>query len=226
MWITHTWMKCWHINFYATRIRIILAFTYEWVCVASHASFVFCFLFLVFCVLGNICHKLPEVLYRLSRLLHIFARNHFSSGEQMPWHYWNFLLFFFAVCCLLFSVFSLQSSVFRPVLFLLMVVYAGQTITHSAAHQFYINPYRNVRYLYHPHVWIFFFIVGCLFPEFLGSQSICIFWHFFSVCSRFFHNISKRISTFAPKCRWKVTFSQFMALFFLINFLCSSVIFG
>lgn len=47
----------------------------------------FCFLFLVFCVLGNICHKLPEVLYRLSRLLHIFARNHFSSGEQMPWHY-------------------------------------------------------------------------------------------------------------------------------------------
>lgn len=106
MWITHTWMKCWHINFYATRIRIILAFTYEWVCVASHASFVFCFLFLVFCVLGNICHKLPEVLYRLSRLLHIFARNHFSSGEQMPWHYWNFLLFFFAVFCFQSSVFG------------------------------------------------------------------------------------------------------------------------
>lgn len=74
---------------------------------ASHASFVFCFLFLVFCVLGNICHKLPEVLYRLSRLLHIFLATIFQVANKC--------LGIIEISCyffLLFAVFCFQSSVF------------------------------------------------------------------------------------------------------------------
>jgi len=66
-----------------------------------------------FCVLGNICHKLPEVLYRLSLLPHIFATKPFFK-----WRTTNalallkFLAFFaplpsrlfcFYLCCCLYG---------------------------------------------------------------------------------------------------------------------------
>jgi len=67
------------------------------------------------------------------------------------------------------------------------------------------------QFLCHTHMFFFFVFLLCVRVSWFAY-----FWYFYPVCSRFFHNISKRIasltlqsaptftfSTFGAKCRWK-----------------------